>query len=888
MSFLVENQKSTAICLVDKTGSVGDPFDIRLRIFDKFAEIIKTLPHKKLRFIFWSDYPPFEIRNRITPNEPLYVDHEFRSTRICGGTYPCEVIPSIPPQWLDNDSEIFLFTDGEMSSESGVKKMIKRITEDKLSINVICIDVQHKDLYDKVEGAVGIDLYEIFKKNGLTKHLASFVSHVPGKIFEHVPKKITVPPGYVPFGDKMFLKSEAHQLQRHVETLAAECKSDDELLRLTQILSVTLSYLTADIISAMRDAYVRLYADILCKNRADSQITYDLLEYILSDSIENERSGTGKLFADFRREMKQFFKQTQENLKENVCRTILTGDHRSSTTSQSVVTLPLYDSSSGSGTTASVITSSSKLIDGEYVFSGDSYRNSSIRGFPFLFTAGDEQPIRQWTRQLCAHHYDLNPLSNDIMYLVMILAVLYRDSEVSKQYNDLATIMMKRLKAAVKETELERFQRGETPSCDIGGYDGFINILTNLNLVLDLNSTPEDIWFSICAHFGFHKQVCTGNRMLEARPLTVCSYNVTETCTICLSSEHSSDTGFFIKSHQSSRYTCSYNAMVCSDCISACKLQMSTREGFKCPVCYTAVTAEGLEEKVLHKPDPQTRTLYTKSYDEYRKIKTSTRSSASSRRGTFGRRKQNGTARAQTQTQTQPTGAGAGVGAGGDTVVNADSKLIISFRGTVGCGKTTMRNELISYLTQQARPYEVISADDCSIKGTRFASEYHKIMERFMVTEDPCVLIIDTCGERLNSTSSANLFDRDLRAVKHVVLYPNLYVGDTMVVKEISELSNLKHKDVVDMPGYYFWSLNNVCSRPPSSDKARTYFLHINTRTSRKKCEEIHLNKFKNIFGGMAKPRTDIPHLKIDADSSVKRYADFLATKPKFDWSTII
>lgn len=164
-------------------------------------------------------------------------------------------------------------------------------------------------------------------------------------------------------------------------------------------------------------------------------------------------------------------------------------------------------------------------------------------------------------------------------------------------------------------------------------------------------------------------------------------------------------------------------------------------------------------------------------------------------------------------------------------IQSANQGKIIMFKGTVGSGKTSSRNEFVSQL-QEKYPsvyVEVFCPDDISKTGARNGVQIIQAkLQEFIQRPGMKIGIIDTCGEQFNERDPNKLcFNISLSDFDIKIFRPNL------------------NED--DLEGYLAFSLYNVLTRTIHSESTDFYLNHHSAGVNT--CIKVHANKAHSLFG---------------------------------------
>ena len=174
---IVPQECPVAIALVDASGSVKSPFVNNLSIFNKFRDILKTLPHKHFYVQFWSSIGalgtqqgtlkiPFKVE-KLQMSQPFSV---CAATNF-GSTFPHLGFLGID-DWLQSGvNTVYLLTDGDMSDPCSpdFQKVVSNLMTSFPDVQLHLITVESREVqFENVEDIgclVGGDVFKILVKN---------------------------------------------------------------------------------------------------------------------------------------------------------------------------------------------------------------------------------------------------------------------------------------------------------------------------------------------------------------------------------------------------------------------------------------------------------------------------------------------------------------------------------------------------------------------------------------------------------------------------------------------------------------------------------------------------------------------------------------------------
>jgi hypothetical protein len=807
MSFFQSQKSKTAICLVDASGSTRSEFIAGTTVFNQMAKILYDLEYPSYRIIFWNndkgtvnnfvngvDVIPFVIDKT---NLSLLFKTKFEKITTACLTFPHLGFTNIKEEWLQDDPEIILVTDGQI----GYNKITARdmtILKQKLvneirkvnKLSIISVDKSENNLYDveHVASAVGNDIYKLVMDNNLTNIVNKFISHTPNKKYVHI-NKMVPPAGFLPYTDKYFSEKNMTEFIQYIRNEINETKSDMDCLTIAQNLSTTLYYLTKGNSPKLMQSRVELFGSLF-KNKLD----INFVNYILMESIENERTGKAQIIADYRNNLKNLYAESQKMLLANTKNAIGFVDK--------FITLPF-----GSKNNYSIMYGSSRDIDGGIRINNQNFPNSTVLGIPILpVSYTNEQCVRQWVRQVISLHYHIDPLSDYALYTFISLAWIVSNFNVEKitnAYKGLVLTMLRKKRPNSNETDLDRIENGYLPTTSAGDFNKFLDVLVKVIKVLELDILPETLWYNICHMMGFEKQIkhFPNEKVVQlevaAKVIEVPDLNINYSCIICLEdyNDAANSSGFKILPHYFSKdYNCEPNFLICSYCID----DFINSDNCACPICFNRLNKKYFEQvssKVKFEL-PDIFLNYIKECLANKEILLGQRPSNKSR-------------------AIEPN-------------IVTTGNLVFT-RGTVGAGKTTYSRKLEKYLLDQKVPVIIQCPDMYRKNGTGVKATARGIkrsLERFIKTYEKNsnkTIIIDTCGE---STNITNVFGVNLSGWNVHEVYPNW--------------------DDSDPKGYFMWSLQNVLNRK-SPNKEDQFWLNP-LDAGAETCRKVHDTKFKNVF----------------------------------------
>jgi hypothetical protein len=238
------------IVLVDYSGSTSSKFKNDNNVLDYeiklVSQILSSKNINKLYFMFWDHnvYLPFEESSiDIKQLETLKI-------RPQGGTDLVPALERISKNWIKDKKvcDIYIFTDGEISNNKNIKKIINDLLKDNIRIFINTVEANDGD-YLNEDCSAGNTLYRIIKENSLTLKIKKFSSY--NRMYDLIPfvnyDNPDVAPNYASFRGQYFRIDKTADFIVYLEDIIKDAnKERTVLLKIVHELIVTLYYLTKD------------------------------------------------------------------------------------------------------------------------------------------------------------------------------------------------------------------------------------------------------------------------------------------------------------------------------------------------------------------------------------------------------------------------------------------------------------------------------------------------------------------------------------------------------------------------------------------------------------------------------------------------------------------
>jgi hypothetical protein len=852
--FSAPNANDIAILLVDASGSVKQAYDNTTTIFNKMKSVIKSLPHKQFRIIFWNSdnerennkfpfgvsiYPYLVDKVSIDSMFTLfatYINNECVTLTYLG----VDALVNKSSSWLNQTTnDVYIITDGQMGYAS-ITSSQKREVGTRLAASIKkLINTYSCNLYiytveavrynfgsETLQSFAGSDVYQVIQENQLTKSITKFVTFDLAnseKGYTHISRTNAIK-GFIPYKDRLFSESKISMflqwIKQTVDNICREAtdptKASDQLLVIVQDLTPTLSALTLDKPRNISDQIINNF----CNTFRSTPLDFYLAKFILDDSIKNERAGQAQLLSVYQQKRRDFFKLANDLLSQSTSKYIGVLNY--------FVSYPLGNY---------IITGHSSMIDKtiqKFTNSAVDYQDYIFPVMPLDFKIGSDingQCLRQWTRTVISKLYSVDMLGDIVIYIVLMINMRVQlgdlPESIKSAYINLCTTMLSKKRLNSESTELDRLLSGSFPTPNNGRVEDFYKFMTTVleKSGLAMKIKPMTMWFALVLAYGnptlIVSQLAHCLEDIKAdypniKPLDLLTMFVVKpfvlveiaphidyTCMISLD-DCSKNGGYQFSGHTSvSGYHCQPINIISTDSFAQL---FNNSDTVPCPICYTDIDAQSF---IPIGPATSNQTVPVD-------IPSSTPNIFSSRPQLYKPTISNKKPPVLTATGNYLSGPSAG-----------EKKIWIQMVGTVGSGKTTLSKALKKAIREIGGHCIIVGVDKYLKKDMNFATALDACRAALLNLANQSnpltVAIIDTCGENKFNLKDT-VFEIQLKGWKKIRAEPNY------------NKSNLN--------GYLHWSLRNVLSRTADSG------CNLNPDTAGiGRCIDVHLAKSKGIFG---------------------------------------
>jgi hypothetical protein len=530
-SQLFENKevKHTAILVVDASGSVvGNNYGQTSNlVFDRMLEVAKNLKGSgengdEFRLLFWNSS---RSKNTFFKNGAFVIPYLVKKDTL---SQPFNMVKSkidnsclteshigftsIPNNWINDVdvTKIYFITDGQMGWGSinsydlrGLKNQLRDSIKNtfnkhnNIQLNIITVEAVNRNFntVESLNTAAGCDVYNVIMDNQMTGYVTKFISYTPNNDngFVHL-NKVIAPPGFVPFENKYFSELRVGEFIQYIVQLINESTTEDDQLKIVQNLSVTLNSLTKDkpkqIVNGIIETFCQLF-----KNSLLDPLFVNL---ILTTEIKNESDGSANVFASYRQQLRNLYKQANSLLNQSVKQAVGMQSR--------FVTLPMENQMISGHT--NMVDKTLKVNQDAYPYSGVEISGHLLPALPIDLTNNgtkmNEQCLRQWVRAILGVKHRINVRDDKLIFLTLgyTLQVVCSDvdDEVKDFYRYLGKVMLLKKRLNTDMTELEKIENGELPLPNSGRATELFNNLnfvrTSFNYKKEIN--PLTLWYAIC------------------------------------------------------------------------------------------------------------------------------------------------------------------------------------------------------------------------------------------------------------------------------------------------------------------------------------------------------------------------------------------------------
>ena len=539
MSLFETTSKNTydnePIVLIDDSGSTGTQMKSGKTIFETLNNTATTLLKKKgittCKLILWSS-------RSMVIGDKICVDELYKKTKEHYSGNSTMIVPAmkmISPSWLKTYTDIYVFTDGEISDGDGfalsLKELIKNNMDKKINFHIITVENNNKNYGEtqnntKTKGSssddsddnddyytnnknictAGNKIYMTIQKNNLTHYLKSFLCY--NNIFtnEFYVNLLNpdVPEGYIPFRQNVFKITNTNMFVQYIKSIIGT----EDTLKIMHDLTYTIHMITKNKPDKIKNDIIRLFSGLFAGSPEYESFNDALVDGVLAHTV-----GKAQTFQDYKEKRGKLFERSQQSLYEDV---------RKSVTRKSVnnrfISYPRLNH---------IITSNKNAIEDtvflrnkSYKFGGIYDNYSIVPMFP-ASVALDEpirQCVRQYIRAVYSTYHNRESADDVVLYLfltdVMRICISNTSDEIKTGYKNLAFVMLDRRRFAsnleTKEgniKEIAHLEAGNPPLPVLADFASIENMLKDCAETFGYKLRPYTLWYAIVLALGNDKLI---------------------------------------------------------------------------------------------------------------------------------------------------------------------------------------------------------------------------------------------------------------------------------------------------------------------------------------------------------------------------------------------
>ena len=510
----------------DDNANTYEYITILRRELEICEEILTANNIKQCNLMFWnSDVVNLGI---VNVNEVISSLNQIKPS---GGT---QVVPALIDilKLIDNNDDIntkkkidiYLFTDGEISDNSSdVTLHIKNMFNRGIRLFINTVNANSKNYLLSNESS-GNELYKCINQNELVRHIKYFRmynnNHLNG--FDNL-LNLDVEDKYIPYQYKcfhidnlrdfiIFIEGEIHNIMAGEETLINGSWTDEAIGRLNVDPIGKLMKLSFDLSSSLfyilkyKGAHLKVGIIKLFYRLFENTPIYSSVKELFTTGINNQESGKGQTFQEYRKNREQVFADAQMALYENTKKSITLADNAS------YMSFILDDKY--------IIESNEHQVCGNVFFNDKIYqhaaftlKNHSIPVLPINVTMDidtKDQCVRQWIRAVYSKKYNIHPAADDIMYyfLTDCLRVNLSDvpEHIKEAYKNIGRIMLDRVRYGTTVKEINYLKAGNKPASVSNLGKNIDTILQECVNIFKLNVQKYTLWYGIMTLYELEKE----------------------------------------------------------------------------------------------------------------------------------------------------------------------------------------------------------------------------------------------------------------------------------------------------------------------------------------------------------------------------------------------
>ena len=454
--------------------------------------------------IFWSDREKHS-NEKISVNDVDKVVAQFGKPN--GNTDISVAINSIPDEWYQKNTDMYIITDGEITGNRyKFENQIFNLAKKYVNIHIITVE-PNKNNYSCNNINAGSIIYSNLQTHKLTKYVRSFecynLYHTTKPFINLYNPELLV--DQFSFNKYVFSNKNFDKFFEIICQLLAKHKSDINYVnKMMYDLSFTIYTFTKNKPQSVKNEFIRLFTDLFSYDGANT----NSIKNIFENEIVSHTEGVSKTYQQYRENRKILFEKTLDDLRNNVMESFQHGSKCCTfviNTSEDDVKRIIESNMANSYV---------KLNDTFYNNGGIHYGNHYLPVLPLsipnphntnVTNKTFEQPLRQWIRSIYARIHKMQTTDERILYLFLTdtMSICLSDlpEHIKTAWINCAEVMLQADRfnsGGIKQFVF--LTMGNKPKPMVSGYFTMDEILTycmkhfnkNLNIPLD------DFWYGIC------------------------------------------------------------------------------------------------------------------------------------------------------------------------------------------------------------------------------------------------------------------------------------------------------------------------------------------------------------------------------------------------------
>lgn len=488
------------IFLIDCSGSTNSIMYNNKTILDvsidKMKNIVNNNNIEESYIMFWDNKQSF--RDELVKSDTI--DEYIKSLQIgSGGTYISKAINAIPETWYQEETTIYIITDGDICDNNEFSKSILNLLNKKIYWNIITVENNNKNYIDNHINA-GSTIFSAIQSNNLTKYIQSFNCYnqlyIDNEFTNFINPKLEQ--NQFSFNKFVFNNTDFIKFIDILSNIIESNKDNKDVLdNIIYNLAFSVYNYTLDKSKTITSEIINLCVDLF-------ENVYDDLNYIknlIDNEIKSHNNNKSLSFRQYIENRNKLFERAQEELESNVRGCISKGFQ--------FISIPILTKDNN---IVKMVESNDMNVNihmDDIVFNngGIKYENYTIPMLSVKMSKSimSKQTIRQWIRAIYSRLFNIQINDDKILYLFLtdVLSIYLSDlpQYIKDSYVEYGYIMLESKRFNSNGTmQIDWLLDGNKPSLSKNGNHSIENIfqycISHFNPTLDINT--DDMWYGIC------------------------------------------------------------------------------------------------------------------------------------------------------------------------------------------------------------------------------------------------------------------------------------------------------------------------------------------------------------------------------------------------------